>query len=63
MAESMTYISLKPCGCLATAIVDNPDHKREVAKVVAGAIRLGETVTRVETETVRTMDWKCPEHK
>lgn len=60
---TMTYISQKPCGCLMMAIIDNPKHKKEVAKEVAKAIRLGETVTRVDTESVKTMDWKCAEHK
>ena len=61
--ENMSYISKKPCGCLCMAVLDNPDHKRDVAKEIAKAIRLGETVERVPTETVRTMDWKCPEHR
>ena len=62
-SESMSYIAKKPCGCLSMAIVDNPDHKKDVAKEISKAVRLGETVERVTTETVRTMDWKCPEHK
>jgi len=59
---SMSYVARKPCGCFAMAVVDNPDHKRDVAKEVAKAIRRGETVTRVPSEDVRTMDWECAEH-
>ena len=62
MTESMSYISKKPCGCLAMAVVDNPDHKKETAKEIARAIRAGETVERVTTEQVRTMNWKCLAH-
>jgi len=62
-SESMSYIAKKPCGCLSMAIVDNPDHKRDTAREISKAVRLGETIERVPTETVRTMDWECPEHK
>ena len=62
MMNEMAYISKKACGCLAMAIVDNPDHKREVAKEIGKAVRLGETVERVPAEDVRTMAWKCSEH-
>lgn len=61
--ESMSYISRRPCGCLSMAVVDNPEHKRDVAKEVAKAIRLGETVERVTSESVRKMDWWCPKHR
>jgi hypothetical protein len=61
--QSMSYISKKPCGCLAMAIVDNPEHKKDVAREIAKAIRAGETVERVTTESVRTMEWECPEHR
>jgi len=59
---SMSYISRKPCGCLSMAVVDNPEHKKDVANEIAKAVRRGETVDRVTSEQVRTMDWKCPEH-
>ena len=60
--ECNTYIAQKTCGCLTTAIVDNPVHKRDTAREIAKAIRLGELVTRVSTEQVRTMSWNCAEH-
>lgn len=62
-STNMSYISKKPCGCLSMAIVDNPDHKKDVAREIAKAIRLGETIERVTLESVRTMDWECPEHR
>ena len=61
-SEPMSYISRKECGCLTLAIVDEPAHRREVAKEVAKAIRMGETVERVTCEQVRKMDWKCKSH-
>lgn len=60
---SMSYISRKSCGCLAMAVVDNPEHKRDVAREVGKAVRLGETVERVTSESVRIMEWVCPQHK
>lgn len=61
--QSMSYISRLPCGCLGILVIDNPEHRRDVAKEVAKAIRLGEAVERVATESVREMDWYCPEHR
>lgn len=58
-----SYISIQPCGCLGIAVVDNPEHKRDVAKEVAKAIRLGERVKRVTSDSVRKMDWRCPKHR
>ena len=57
MTESMSYITKKPCGCLSMAIVDNPDHKHDVAREIGEAILQGETVERVTSESVRTMDF------
>ena len=59
----MSYMSRQPCGCLGMAVVDNPDHKRDVAKEVAKAVRRGETVERVPTEDIRTTMWECPTHR
>lgn len=63
MGDGYAYISRQPCGCLGMAIVDSPERKQDVAKEVAKAIRLGETVERVTTEYVRTVEWWCPAHK
>lgn len=42
-----------PCGLIVSAIVDNPDHRKEVAKAVAAGIRLGDVVERMPIEDVR----------
>ena len=63
MDKRNAYISRKPCGCIAMACVNNPEHKRETAKEVARAIRLGEAIDRVTSEYVRTTDWLCPKHR
>lgn len=60
---SYSYVSRQPCGCLGVAVVDNPEHRRDVAKEVAKAIRCGEIVERVATDSVRTMGWWCPKHR
>ena len=63
VAESFTYFALKACGCLAMAMVDNPEHKRDVAKEMGKGIRQGYSFQRVPTQQVREMPWTCPEHK
>ena len=61
--EYKSYVSKKSCGCVCMAIIDNPDHKKDVAKEIAKAVRLGETIERMPTETVRIMPWKCSKHR
>ena len=60
---TFSYISTKPCGCLMLAIVDNPAHKKDTAKEIAKAVRLGETVQRVPSKQVCAMEWHCKDHK
>ena len=60
---SDSYIGQKECGCLVMAVVNNPDHRREVAREVSRAIRGGLQVSIVPTEQVRTMAWECETHK
>ena len=45
------------CGKIMAAIVDNPQHKREVAKEVGNWIRSGDSVERMELEQVRKQDF------
>ena len=45
------------CKKIVTAIVDNPAHKREVAKELADAIRSGEAVEMVPLEDVRRAEF------
>ena len=63
MLESMTYIARASCGCLKAAVVDVPSMRREAANLMSAAIRRGEIVERVTTESVRTMEWECEEHR
>ena len=63
MIMSESYIAQKECGCLVMAVVNNPDHRREVAREVSRAIREGLQVSIVPSEQVRTMAWECETHK
>lgn len=59
------YMGARPCGCACALLVDNPEHKREVAKDVASWIRSGLTIQRGTIEEARQF-WKdkfasCPE--
>ena len=58
----MAYIAKKPCGCIVLAVVDNPDHRRDVAKEVAKAIREGYIIERVTADYVRE-NWRCYQHE
>ena len=60
-AESMAYISRAPCGCIRMAVVDSPDHKRDVAREIGKAVRAGESVERVTCEYVRQTKWTRPD--
>jgi hypothetical protein len=57
------YIALRPCGCIVGAVVDNPEHSKDVAKDVAEFIRAGCRIERRTNEEVRTQPWKCPAHQ
>ena len=57
---SMSYVGRAKCGCIQIAIVDNPEHIRDVAKEVGKAIRLGYHVERVTSSWVRE-HWQCYE--
>jgi hypothetical protein len=61
--EPMTHVFFKPCGCLACAIVDKPEMYPELGRAYRYAEKHGETYKKMETQEVRTMEWKCPEHK
>ena len=61
--EPKTHVFLKPCGCLAGAVVNVPEMFGELAKMQRYATKHGETYRLMETQAVREMEWKCPEHK
>lgn len=63
--EPMAYIGRAPCGCIRMAVVDDPNHKRDVAREIANAVKHGEAVERVTCEYVRQTKWTrpdCTEH-
>ena len=60
--ENMAYIAKKPCGCIAMAVVDNPEHRRDTAKEVASCIKEGYIIERVTTDYVRE-NWRCYQHE
>ena len=51
--REQTYVAWNPCGCMAGACVNDPNHIRETAKMVGDFIRSGCTVELVRTEWVR----------
>ena len=56
--QGMAYVSrCATCRKIVMATIDNPAHKREVAKEVADAICLAETVERMPVEDVRRADF------
>ena len=61
--EPKTHVFLKPCGCLSAAYVDVPHNYNELAKGFKYATKHNETYQLMETQKVREMEWKCPEHK
>ena len=66
MSESMTYVARVSCGCLKAVVVDVPSMRREAANLMSAVLPLkdrGEIVERVTTESVRTMEWECEEHR
>ena len=61
--EPRTHVFLKPCGCLASAIVNVPDMFGELAKEQRYAKKHDYTYKLMETEDVRHMDWLCSVHR
>ena len=57
MSERKTYIARCKCGGMVAAVMDNPNHKEDTAKEVAGCIEAGYTIERVDSETVRKSHW------
>ena len=61
--EPKTHVFLKPCGCLSCPVVNVPEMFGELAKAQRYAQKHGEIYKLVETQEVREMQWRCPEHK
>lgn len=51
--ETMVYLDRKRCGCVVGVTVDNPEHRTDVARFIADAVRRGGTVEHAKLETVR----------
>jgi hypothetical protein len=47
------YLGIASCGCVMAMTVDNPEHKKDVAKDVASFMRWGATIERVSIEYAR----------
>lgn len=54
-----SYIARCKCGEVVCAVVDNPDHASEVARLVSGWIRDGLAVERVTHDVVRSSFSHC----
>lgn len=59
----MAYVGKKPCGCVTFAAVISERSRDLAAKESAKAIRRGETVERVTVEAVRSMEFRCADHR
>jgi len=60
--DSYSYIGRKTCGCIVTAFVDNPEHKKDLGNEIARWIKEGLKVERVTCQYVRDNMKKC-KHK
>ena len=61
--EPLTHLWKKECGCVTEVIVDVPRMANEIKKAKRTNKRRHETYSLVETQSVREMEWTCPEHK
>lgn len=51
--SEMCYVARRSCGCICGAIIDMPNHPKDVAKAVAGWIEAGLTIERASVDEVR----------
>ena len=51
--KTMCYIGVKECGCVVAACVDNPKHKKDIAKNVGDWVKDGLTIERISVEDTR----------
>ena len=60
MAEE-SYVARCKCGCgnLVFAMVNNPDHKKDVAREISKLIRDGYDIETMTVEEVREAPWGC----
>ena len=62
-SEPKTHVFFKACGCLSCAIVNVPNMFGELAKAQRYAQKHGDTYRLMETQDVREMPFKCPQHQ
>jgi hypothetical protein len=56
---NFSYIGKKECGCIVAAFVDNPEHKKDIAREIAKWIKDGLTIERVTDDYVRENFKRC----
>ena len=64
MGTGKAYVALRPCGCMAAAMVvpadtDPASYKGSVAKEVAACIREGYQIEVVSCDWVRSHSFRC----
>lgn len=60
MSDEQAYVSRTPCGCVGIVIME---LTHEAPKIVAAAMKRGETISRQTVEETRAMPLRCEEHK
>lgn len=55
-----SYVSKKSCGCFGIVVME---REHEAPKMVAAAMKRGETVERMTVEAVRAAPFRCDEHR
>ena len=56
----MSYIAREKCGCVTGVTLDTPENRKAAAKDVAGWIKDGRVIERVDSGYVRTHFAECP---
>jgi hypothetical protein len=50
------------CRCVAAVCVDEPEHRKDVAKFTAEQVRHGHILERMRGDAFRALSFHCPEH-
>ena len=63
--NTLDYVAMAACGCLQAWITLSRLEKdlKERRKFYRAAATHGETITRMMTEDVRRVEWRCAAHK
>lgn len=62
-ADWFCYVAFPPdCRCLAAVIVDEPQHRKFVAKFTAKQVRRGHVLERMRGDVFRVLPLRCDEH-